>query len=52
MVHNAQTETVRSRIDLGAQTTPTKYIFGTGAFIQHHEAGAIMYEDGVGAAPS
>jgi LGFP repeat len=43
-------ETVLPQVDLGAPTTPLTYDPPTDAYLQHYERGALMYQDGMGAA--
>lgn len=43
-------ESLRERLDLGEPTGPIGYQWGSGAYLQHYERGALMYHDSVGAA--
>lgn len=43
-------ETLRQRLDLGEPVTAISYKRGAGAYIQHYQGGALMYNDSVGAA--
>jgi hypothetical protein len=43
-------ESLRERLDLGEAVTAIAYQWGSGAYLQHYEHGALMYHDSVGSA--
>lgn len=43
-------EAMRPTFDLGEPTGAIAWEFGTGAYLQHHDRGALMYHDAIGSA--
>jgi hypothetical protein len=43
-------ETLRARLDLGEPLAAIAYQWGSGAYLQHYQYGALMYHDSLGAA--